>query len=84
MLADTAEKTVAVDNGVVHAVFSNRGGTLVSWQLATYHDNAGHPVDLVPHDLPADAPKPFALKLDDAAKTARVNTALYTTSAVPR
>ena len=34
VLADTAEKTVAVDNGVVRAVFSNRGGTLVSWQLA--------------------------------------------------
>jgi YidC/Oxa1 family membrane protein insertase len=89
VVADTAEKTVAVDNGVVHAVFSNRGGTLLNWQLVAtdprthelkYHDNFGKPVDLVPHDLPADAPKPFALKLDDAAKTARVNSALYTSS----
>ena len=80
VLADTAEKTVAVDNGLVHAVFSNRGGTLISWQLTRYQDGAGHLVDLVPHDLPADAPKPFSLKLDDAAKTARVNGALYAAS----
>src|SRR5437773_5469226 len=33
VVADTAEKTVTVDNGVVHAVFSNRGGTLLNWQL---------------------------------------------------
>jgi YidC/Oxa1 family membrane protein insertase len=81
VLADAAEKTVTVDNGVVHAVFSNRGATLISWQLANYHDNAGHPVDLIPHTLPADAPKPFALKLNDSAKTARVNSALYSTPA---
>jgi YidC/Oxa1 family membrane protein insertase len=80
VLADSAEKTVVVQNAVVRAVFSNRGATLVSWQLAKYHDNAGHVVDLVPRDLPADAPKPFSLKLDDAAKTARVNTALYAIS----
>ena len=51
VLADTAERTIAIDNGVVHAVFSNRGGTLVSWELTQYHDNAGRPVDLVPHAL---------------------------------
>ena len=90
VVADAAEKTVTVDNGVVRAVFSNRGGTLVSWQLIAaypdrrglrYQDAAGHPVDLVPHNLPADAPKPFALKLDDAAKTARVNSALFSSTA---
>lgn len=80
LLADTTEKTIAVDNGVVHAVFSNRGATLTSWQLTKYHDNLGRPVDLIPHDLPADAPKPFALKLGDQTKTARTNTALYSTS----
>ena len=81
VLADTAERTIAIDNGVVHAVFSNRGGTLVSWQLTKYHDNAGKAVDLVPHDVPANAAKPFSLKLDDAAKTARVNGALYSVQA---
>ena len=74
--ADTAERTVVVDNGLVRAVFSNRGATLSGWQLSGYLAD-GKPVDLVPHDVPADQPKPFSLKLDDAAKTARLNTALF-------
>ena len=53
VVADTAERTITVDNGVVRAVFSNRGGTLVSWQLTQYRDSTGKPLDLVPHDLPA-------------------------------
>ncbi|MCM3881366.1 MAG: membrane protein insertase YidC [Vicinamibacterales bacterium] len=77
VLADVAERTIAVDNGFVHAVFSNRGATLISWQLTQYRDSAGKPVDLVPHDMPPNTLKPFSLKLDDAAKTARVNGALY-------
>lgn len=80
LLADATEKTITVDNGVVRAVFSNRGATLTSWQLTKYHDNLGRPIDLIPHGLPADSPKPFALKLDDQTKTARANTALYSTS----
>ena len=74
--ADTAERTVTVDNGLVRAVFSNRGATLSSWHLSQYLAE-GKPVDLVPHDVPADQPKPFSLKLDDAAKTARLNSALF-------
>jgi YidC/Oxa1 family membrane protein insertase len=74
--ADTEERTIAVDNGLVRAVFSNRGATLSAWQLSGYLAD-GKPVDLVPHDVPADQPKPFSLKLDDAAKTARLNTALF-------
>ena len=75
---DAAERTVTVDNGLVRAVFSNRGATLSAWHLALYQGPDGKPVDLVPHDLPANQPKPFSLQLDDAAKTARVNTALFT------
>jgi YidC/Oxa1 family membrane protein insertase len=76
--ADTAERTVTVDNGVVRAVFSNRGATLAAWELLRYAGPDGRPVDLVPHDVPADQPKPFSLRLDDAVKTARLNTALFT------
>ena len=76
--ADTAERTVTVDNGVVRAVFSNRGATLAAWELLNYAGPNGRPVDLVPHDVPADQPKPFSLRLDDAAKSARLNTALFT------
>jgi YidC/Oxa1 family membrane protein insertase len=40
----------------------------------------GKPVDLVPRDVPPNQPRPFSLRLDDAAKSARVNSALFTTS----
>jgi YidC/Oxa1 family membrane protein insertase len=76
VVADTAERRIVIDNGLVHAVFSNRGGVLVSWQLTQYHDAAGKPLDLVPREVP-NAAKPFALKLADAAQTERVNSALY-------
>jgi YidC/Oxa1 family membrane protein insertase len=79
--ADTAERTITVDNGVVRAVFSNRGATLAAWELLTYMGPDAKPVDLVPHDVPANQPKPFSLKLEDAAKSARVNSALFTTDA---
>ena len=75
--ADTAERSVTVENGVVRAVFSNRGATLAAWELLRYAGPDGRPVDLVPHDVPADQPKPFSLRLDDASKSARVNTALF-------
>lgn len=78
--ADTAERTVTIDNGLVRAVFSNRGATLASWQLLKYHDGSGKSLDLVAHDLPATSPKPFSLKLDDEAKSARANGALYVMS----
>ena len=74
---DTAERRITVDNGVVRAVFSNRGATLAAWELLKYAGPDGRPVDLVPHDVPANQPKPFSLRLDDAAKTERVNTALF-------
>jgi len=76
---ESVERTVTVDNGVVRAVFSNRGATLTSWQLAAYNGPDGKPVDPVPHDVPSDQPKPFSLRLDDAAKSARLNTALFAT-----
>src|SRR5512147_1279294 len=34
--ADVSERTFTIDNGLVRAVFSNRGGTLSSWQLSHY------------------------------------------------
>jgi YidC/Oxa1 family membrane protein insertase len=74
--ADSAENSVVVDNGLVRAAFSNRGATLTSWLLTQYLAD-GKPVDLVPHDLPDNQPKPFSLKLEDPAKTARLNSALF-------
>jgi len=81
MVAAPEEKSITVDNGLVKAVFSNRGATLVSWQLDKYRDAGGRPVDLVPHDVPSTEVRPFSLKLDDNAKSERLNTALYSTTA---
>jgi YidC/Oxa1 family membrane protein insertase len=78
--ADTDERSITVDNGVVRAVFSNRGATLIAWELLTYMGHDGKAVDLVPHDVPPNQPKPFSLKLDDAAKSARLNNALFTSA----
>ena len=58
-------------------MFSNRGATLAAWELLKYAAPDGRPVDLVPHDVPADQPKPFSLRLDDASKSARLNSALF-------
>ena len=78
--ADTSERTITVDNGVVRAVFSNRGATLIAWELLSYMGPDGKPVDLVPHDVPPNQPKPLSLKLDDAAKSTRLNSALFTSA----
>jgi YidC/Oxa1 family membrane protein insertase len=78
---DTAERTITVENGLVRAVFSNRGATLAAWELPTYPGPDGKPVDLVPHDVPPNQPKPFSVDLDDAPKSARLNSALFTTTA---
>jgi YidC/Oxa1 family membrane protein insertase len=79
--ADTAERTITVENGLVRAVFSNRGATLVAWELPTYSGPDGRPVDLVPQDVPPNQPKPFSLDLDDTTKSLRLNTAFFTTAA---
>jgi len=81
LVADTAEREIVVDVGPVRATFSNRGATIKSWQLTRYFDQAGKPIDLVPVGLPASAPRPFALRVSDAAQSARLNTALYRSAA---
>ena len=65
----------------MRATFSNRGGIVKSWQLTRYFDQAGQPIDLVPAGLPANSPRPFTLRVADEAKSARLNAALYHTTA---
>jgi YidC/Oxa1 family membrane protein insertase len=56
---------------------SNRGARIVHWRLKRYAGEDGEPVDLVPSGVPADQPRPFALRVDDAAVTKRLNETLY-------
>jgi YidC/Oxa1 family membrane protein insertase len=77
------EQAIVIDNGHVRATFSSRGATLRTWELLNYQGPDGQPVDLVPDDVPADQPKPFALRLDDPAKSARINAAPFTVTIEP-
>jgi len=76
-----AERDVVVDGADVHAVFSTRGGSLKSWRLKKYADAQGQPLDLVPHNVPADAVRPFTLAADDAGVSARLGRGTFTPSA---
>jgi YidC/Oxa1 family membrane protein insertase len=83
LIADTTPREIVVDLGAVKAVFSNRGAVIRKWELPRYLDQAGQPIDLVPAGLPPSAPRPFSLRVSDPALTARLNDALYVSSAPP-
>src|SRR6476661_162422 len=84
LVADTAEREIVVETADVEAVMSNRGGRLLHWRLKRYLDDMGKPVDLVPSALPPNQPTPFALAFEDVQLTARVNDALFRTTAPAR
>jgi YidC/Oxa1 family membrane protein insertase len=81
ILADTQEREIVVESAEVRAVFSNRGATLVRWQLKNYFDDARRPIDLVvPNLSPADE-RAFTLVAEDEDVTQRLRTALFRSSA---
>jgi YidC/Oxa1 family membrane protein insertase len=59
-VAAAAEETVILENGLVRATFSNRGGILVSYVLLKHLDEQKQPLELV-KQLAAPIPRPFAL-----------------------
>src|SRR6266542_2552493 len=81
LVADSAERDVVVENQSVHAVFTTRGGALKSWRLKKYQDASREPLELVPHNVPADAPRPFTLQVPDAPASATLAKALFKPSA---
>ena len=76
VVADDAPRDIVVESDHFRAVFSNRGGELVSWQLKDYL-LAGRPVELVPPDLPPGEPWPFSLVFEDENLTSVAHEALY-------
>ena len=84
VVGETSERQTVVETADVEAVLTNHGGRLLHWRLKRYLDDLGKPVDLVPSALPANQPTPFALALSDPLLTARVNEALFQTSAPAR
>ncbi len=77
---DTTEREIVVDTASVQVVLSNRGARVIHWRLKAHLDTAGQPVDLVPSDVPANQPSPFALRVDDEELTRRIGAALYRVS----
>jgi YidC/Oxa1 family membrane protein insertase len=73
-----AEETLTtVENGLVRAAFSNRGGVLTSLVLLKYKDAEGRPLELV-RTLPPEAPRPFSLDFGPQSEvTERVGKALF-------
>jgi YidC/Oxa1 family membrane protein insertase len=75
-------QTSTIDTAAFTAVFSNRGGQLISFRLKNYHrkDNTSLDVDLV-RQRPADRTDyPFMFVARDAALASRLNAALYSVS----
>ena len=79
VVSDGEPRDITVESDFFRAVFSNRGGELVSWQLKEYL-TGGQPVELVSGDLPAEEVWPFTVKFDDEALTYLADQALYRSS----
>lgn len=82
VLGDTSERDIRIETADVTAVLTNRGGRLKSWRLKRYFDQNNEPLELVATSA-ASQPLPFSLRVDDAAVTAELNSALYTVSGAP-
>ena len=76
---DSEPRDIFVESEHFRAVFTNRGGELVSWQLKGYLE-AGRPVELVLPDAPAEEPWPFSLAFEDENLTHLAHEALYQAS----
>jgi YidC/Oxa1 family membrane protein insertase len=82
IVGETSERDVVIETRTVRAVFTNRGGRIKQWFLKQYdEDSAGHSVNLVPTNVPADTPLPFSLRVDEGGLTPTLNNALYKATA---
>jgi YidC/Oxa1 family membrane protein insertase len=77
VVGDSSEREIVVETATTQATLTNRGGRILHWRLKAYRDSAGEPVDLVPSALPPDQLTPFALRVEDAATTQQLNSAIY-------
>ena len=75
-VTEPTERAVVVRTSSLTATFSNRGAVVTSWKLTHYKNSIGGPVDLIP-EIPSGVARPFSVRTDDPAVTARLNGGLY-------
>jgi YidC/Oxa1 family membrane protein insertase len=75
-VAGITEVSDEIDTALYHVVFTNRGGTVKSWVLKKYHDNAGKPLELI-NTSATDVPPPFSIESTGQKLTVDPNTVLY-------
>jgi YidC/Oxa1 family membrane protein insertase len=80
LVADQVERDIVVETRTVRAVFTNKGAHLKSWKLKAFLDLKKQPQELVPTYLRESEPRPFELRVDDEAVTARLRDALFQVS----
>ena len=76
LVAAATEQDIVVENEMLTATFTTRGGVLKSWRLKSYRDGIGESLELIPQKI-ENANKPFTLVVDDAATTAKLKQALF-------
>ena len=77
VVGDTQQREIVVETDRVRAVFTNRGGRLLHWELKAYRNDEGVPIDVIPASVPPHLPLPFSLQVPDPTLTARLNDTLY-------
>ncbi len=78
-----AEQTTVLQNDLVRATVSNRGGVLSSYILLKHTDEQKHPLELV-KQVPAPAPRPLAIDFPGKPElTTRVAQALFSLEPLP-
>ena len=80
VIGEAAAREIVVDTKDARIVLTNRGASVVHWELKGYTNAQGAMVDLVPSGLPSDQPTPFTLRVDDERVSRRMQAAIYRVS----
>ena len=77
------EELVTLDNGVIQAVFSNRGGVLRSLTLTRFKDGQGKPLSLLEPKAAEKTGWPLSFYFKNQAMPVDLNQALFVVRAAP-
>ena len=80
VIGEAAAREIVVDTKDARIVLTNRGASVVHWELKGYTNAQGAMVDLVPSGLPSDQLTPFTLRVDDERVSKRMQAAIYRVS----